>query len=84
MFNLTPYGLVGLVWSFAGGGPINTPFGTGYVSPPYSLLRRSADAQRTASVTQKVSGSVPGLPIWFHGVDFTTATLCNPMALTVQ
>ena len=62
----------------AGSGPINTPYGAGYVSPPYSIARFTADANGSTGTFHKVGGSASGIPIWFHGVDFQPGILFKP------
>ena len=84
MDNCTPGGRVYLVWSVAGGGPVNTPYGTGHVSPPYALIQLTTDGNGHAGLSQSVPAGASGLNIWFHGVDIGSSTLLNPLALTVQ
>ena len=68
--------------SVAGGGPINTPYGRGFVSAPDTLIRLTADAGGSAGMPQTVPGSASGLSVWFHGLDLASATLLIPLALS--
>ena len=81
--NCTPGGIVYFVWSAAGGGPVSTPFGTGYVSPPFNVIPLTADSAGNANMTQSVPPGISGMNLWFHGADLISATLLNPLALVV-
>ncbi|MDP6128973.1 MAG: hypothetical protein QGH77_05140 [Planctomycetota bacterium] len=81
--NCTPAGAVFFVWSVAGGGPISTPFGDGYVSPPYNVIRLNADSAGAASQDKNVPGGASGVQVWFHGADAGSATMLNALALTI-
>jgi hypothetical protein len=83
MSQCTPYGKTVLAYSLAGGGPINTPYGPGYVSKPYQLLNLTCDSNGDASLTQLVPSGMTGTQIWFHGADLGTATMLNPIAATI-
>ncbi|MCH2112971.1 MAG: zinc metalloprotease [Planctomycetes bacterium] len=82
--NCTPNQMVYFVWSVVGGGPINTPYGPGYVSNPYAIIAMPTDANGNAVNNQNVPPHVSGMDIWFHGVDIGSATLLNPLAMTIQ
>jgi hypothetical protein len=82
--NCTPVDKVFFAWSLAGGGPLSTPYGPGYVSKPFSLIKMRTDLNGHAVLTQPVPPSVAGKDIWFHGVDIGSATLLNPLAMTIQ
>ena len=82
--NCTPAGAVFFVWSVAGGGPVNTPLGPGFVSPPLHVIRLTADAAGYAGLSQPVPPGASGLQVWFHGADLGSATMMNPLALTIQ
>ncbi|MDP6850067.1 MAG: lectin-like protein [Planctomycetota bacterium] len=79
----TPNNVVYFVWSVAGGGPINTAFGTGYVSPPYSVIPLPVNSNGEASLQRPVLGGLSGWPVWFHGADFGSGLMLNPLALTI-
>ena len=81
--NCTPNDLGFFVWSLAGGGPVNTPFGTGYVSPPYTVVKMPTDATGSANLTQPVPTGTTGINVWFHGADLRSATLTNALAMTI-
>ena len=80
----SPNNVVFFVWSLAGGGPINTPFGPGYVSPPFSVIPMTTDASGNTSLTQRVPSQTTGINIWFHGADLAAASMLNPLAMTIQ
>jgi len=82
--NCTPGGQVYFAWSAAGAGPINTPYGTGYVSPPYSLIPMTADAAGNGGFQQAVPPGLSGMNLWFHGADVGSATMLNALAMTIQ
>tara|TARA_B100000959_G_scaffold46027_2_gene46827 strand:- start:206 stop:1927 length:1722 start_codon:yes stop_codon:yes gene_type:complete len=81
--NCTPNGKVFIVFSLAGGGPVSTPFGDGFVSPPYNVLKVNADGSGAASLDKDVPAGAAGVSVWFHGADHGSATLLNALALTV-
>ena len=81
--NCTPNNLAYFVYSLAGGGPINTPFGPGYVSSPYKVIPLPTDANGHAGVTKNVPAGTTGLNIWFHGADRGSQTMLNPLAMTI-
>ena len=81
--NCTPNDTAYFVWSLRGGGPVNTPFGTGYVSPPYTVVALQTDASGSANLTQPVPNGTTGINVWFHGADLQTATLTNALAMTI-
>ena len=82
--NCAQNGKVFFVWSISGGGPINTPYGTGYVSSPYHVTSIRMDASGMASLNQTVPANASGINIWFHGADVGYATMLNSLALTIQ
>ena len=81
--NCTPAGQVNLVWSLAGGGPLNTPFGIGYVSQPIHIMPFAADALGEVHVSQAVPPAGTGHSIWFHGVDLGSGVMLNPLATVI-
>ncbi len=80
----TPSNTVYFVWSFVGGGPVNTPFGTGYVSPPFKVVPLSTDSNGNVGLFQSVPPHVAGVNIWFHGADLGSQSMLNPLAMTIQ
>jgi len=81
--NCTPGGLVYFAYSLAGGGPISTPFGTAYISPPYVNLPFIADTNGDAGMDSLVPAHAQGANIWFHGADVTLGVLTNSIATTI-
>ena len=81
--NCSALGQVNLVWSVTGGGPINTPFGLGFVSQPITIIPQTADQNGEVHFTQSVPPFASGMNIWFHGVDIGSGTMLNPLALVI-
>ncbi len=82
--NATPNDFVYFVWSFVGGGPINTPFGTGYISSPYNVVPLAVDSAGHAGMTQHIPSGMVGMNIWFHGADRGSGTMLNAIAETIH
>jgi len=82
--NCTPNKNVYIAWSFAGGGPINTPFGPGYVTPPLKVMKLRMGAFGNATITQSIPLGLSGTYVWFHGVDINSGVMLNPLALCIQ
>jgi predicted outer membrane repeat protein len=80
----TPNNTVIFAWSLAGGGPINTPYGTGFVSPPFTQINLNTNANSTATMSATVPAALSNTPIWFHGVDLGSGIMLNNLALTIQ
>ncbi len=77
----TPLGPGVIAYSLAGGGPISTPWGTGYLTPPYTQLPTlTIDPLGNASFAVPVPPGTTGLPVWFHALDVASGTLTNPLA----
>ncbi|RMH03756.1 MAG: hypothetical protein D6702_05005 [Planctomycetota bacterium] len=72
-------------YSLVGGGPINSPYGPVYLTPPYrSLPPMVANAQGVASFTGPVPPTASGYPIWLHALNQTQGVLTNPLAEVIQ
>lgn len=82
--NCTPGGLVYVAYSLVGAGPVSTPFGPGYVSPPYTLVTLTANGSGVAQFTAVVPSNTEGIPVWFHGVDVAAGTMLNPIATKIR
>lgn len=83
--NCSPGNSTQVGYSLAGGGPVNTPLGLVYLSPPFNRLPvRVANAQGIASLSAPVPGNLSGRNIWFHGANLTAGLLTNPIATQVQ
>ncbi len=82
--NCAPNARVVLAWSLVGGGPINTPFGLGYLSPPFTQMNLNTSASGTATMSARVPAALSNTPIWLHGADLGSSTLVNNLALTIQ
>ena len=82
--NCTPNDMAYFVYSLAGGGPISTPFGPGYVSAPYTVMPLPTDANGHAGISKSVPAGTTGMNVWFHGADRGSATMLNPLAMIIQ
>ncbi len=79
--NATPFGTVRSGYSLYGPGPVNTPFGLLFLSPPYQELpAMTADPAGVASYSGLVPASAAGRPIWLHAIDMASQTFTNPFA----
>ena len=81
--NCTPSGIIYFVWSSTGGGPIQTAFGTGYVSHPLHITPLAANGNGQGSLSIPVPATASGLQIWMHGLDHTSGIMLNALALVV-
>ncbi|MBO46088.1 MAG: hypothetical protein CMJ96_04240 [Planctomycetes bacterium] len=81
--NATPNNTAYFVYSLAGGGPISTPFGPGYVSAPYKVIPLATDANGHAGISKSVPVGTTGMNIWFHGADRGSATMLNAIAAVI-
>jgi len=79
----TPGGISYFAYSLVGGGPINSPYGTAYVSPPYQVFPLLVDPAGDAGMSANVPPHASGASIWFHGADANSATMTNPIATTI-
>jgi hypothetical protein len=76
----TPSGRVFLGYSLAGAGPTSTPYGDVMLSPPYTRLTLTADANGDAVYSGAVPAGTSGLTVWLHALDLGSATFTNPLA----
>ncbi len=68
-----------------GGGPINSPFGPVFLTPPYvALPPLTADPQGVAKIVLPVPGFAGGASVWLHALNQTMGVLTNPLAEVVQ
>ncbi|MDP6940690.1 MAG: hypothetical protein QGH51_01575 [Planctomycetota bacterium] len=72
-----------IAWSLTGGGPIQTPFGPGYVSPPYKTIFFNTDANGSAGMSKLLPPNSSGMSVWFHGVDLGRGYLFHPKNLII-
>ncbi|MBL7007578.1 MAG: FG-GAP repeat protein [Planctomycetes bacterium] len=71
-------------YSKFGGGPINTPFGQVYLTPPYvALPPMTANALGVAQLVAPVPPIAAGANVWLHGLNQTQGILTNPIATTI-
>ncbi len=83
--NCTPGGQVRSAYSTRGGGPINSAYGTVHLTPPIkNLPNRTADSVGEATLLLSLGANTAGLSVWFQGLDITTGTLTNGVAVTIQ
>ncbi len=83
VYACTPNGQVYIAWSFAGGGPITTPWGNGLVSKPFKYVIVNADASGNLTLPNAIPNSASGLRIWLHGADAGSQTLMNGLELVI-
>ncbi len=77
--------LVFPAYSLAGGGPISTPWGAGFLTPPYvQLPTMFADASGIAAMSASVPTGFSGVSVWLQALDWESKTLSTGLALTVQ
>ncbi len=82
--NNNPGDVCQIGYSLVGGGPINSPFGQVFLTPPYSALPlMTADATGKASLVLPVPPPTAGRNVWLHALNRTQAVLTNPIATTV-
>ena len=81
----TPLGLVIAAYSLRGGGPVNTPWGTGLLTPPYVRLPvMTASSGGIAARTVPIPPTASGVQAWLQALDYASGTLSNGVSLTVQ
>jgi hypothetical protein len=72
-----PYDTVIIGYSIHGGGPIDTPWGVGYLTPPVVQLPwQTADEFGNVSLSATCP-NFPGLHIWVQALDFQAGALSN-------
>ena len=72
-------------YSVFGGGPINSPFGPVFLTPPYvPLPALTADPQGKAALTAPVPPAGAGRSVWLHALNQTLGMLTNPLAEVIQ
>ena len=87
--SFVPFRIIGRdvrsAYSTRGGGPISTVYGTVYMTPPIkNLPNRNTDAVGEATLPLSLGISTAGLSVWFQGLDLSTGTLTNGVAVTIQ
>jgi len=83
--NATVGGTVIAAYSLAGGGPINTPWGAGLLTPPwFALPFMTANAAGVASMSVSVPMGTVGMSVWFQSLDWRAQALSNGLAMTVR
>jgi hypothetical protein len=83
--NCTPGGMVLTGYSLAGQGPINTPYGSIFLSPPFSQLpNMTANAAGVASLTANVPPTIAGRVVYMQSVDVAAAGEARSNQLAVQ
>lgn len=80
----SPTSQVLLAYSFAGPGPLPTPFGNLLVSRPYSKLSLpTTDANGDVCQSVNVPPTVFGRTVWLHAFDTSAKTFSNGMSLVL-
>lgn len=85
--NCTPGSTVLTGYSLAGGGPINTPYGPIFLSPPFKQLPTlTANAGGVATMSANVPVAIAGRTVWMQSVDTGAAgeARSNQLAVLVQ
>ena len=80
----TPNNAVIFAWSFAGPGPVSTPFGQASVGHPYDTMTLGLDGNGNTTRDVFIPSSLSGFPVWMQGVDLGTGVLSNALAMTIQ
>ncbi|MCH2112740.1 MAG: hypothetical protein MK213_07765, partial [Planctomycetes bacterium] len=79
-----PSDMVVIAYSFIGGGPTNTPYGTLYLTPPFGQLPSLfANANGVAGLLANVPPTVSGFNLWLHSLNFTQSVWTNPIATSI-
>nr|MBC8328512.1 hypothetical protein [Planctomycetota bacterium] len=79
--NATPGGMVRSGYSLVGGGPVMTPYGLLYLSPPYTELPRViANGAGVSTLSRTVPAGTTGRMVWIHAIDMGSLTFTNPFA----
>lgn len=81
--NCSPGGAAVLAYSLRGGGPIWTPFGDVFLTPPYTKFALTVDNTGRASMGANVPASAAGMSVWFHAGDLTLGALTNHLAMVI-
>jgi len=72
-----PNDTVIIAYSAAGGGPINSPWGTVYLTPPIKQLPwQTADASGNVTLSATCP-NLPGLHLWLQALDLQAGVLSN-------
>ena len=83
--NASPGGNVIVANSLKGGGPTSSPYGTVYLTRPWTQMpTMTADANGEASRGGTAPATSTGLQVWLHGLDVASGTLTNPTSIIVQ
>ena len=83
--NNNPGDLVVSGYSFVGGGPTQTAYGTLLLSPPFTQFPNLiANASGNATLPANVPPVVQGWDVWLHALNFTQMVWTNPLATTFQ
>ena len=77
--NATPDDWVIFAWSFAGGGPTNTPYGIASITPPYAELQMKSDSRGVAKIIRRIPSRLSGITLWMQGADMSSARLTNAL-----
>ena len=81
----TPRRPVMVMYSFAGGGPTNTPWGILSLTPPYYFFApKIASSAGVAQFGKWVPNRFAGMDVWMQAIDWNSRAISNGLALTVQ
>ena len=82
--NASPQSQIVFGWSFVGGGPLSTPWGSVSLSLPVKQKKVMTDAFGVAVIGASVPSVLRGTAIWFQALDLASGTLSNGLAQVVQ
>ena len=85
MSNCTPGGGLIAAYSIRGGGPISSPYGNVYLTPPYKQLSvGTADTAGEYTWALSVPSGAAGYGVWWHALDLGSGVLTNPLATVID
>lgn len=75
--NAMPGDTVITAYSVHGGGPVNSPWGDLFLTPPYVTLPYRAADQHGMALYSRTCPNLPGLQLWFQSLDYEAGALSN-------
>ena len=85
LVNLTPFATAAIGYSLAGPGPVQTPLGTVFLSPPIRQLPATADPNGEVHLSFPLPPSLSGRTVYVHAGETAPAqALSNPLVVNIQ
>lgn len=85
MYHNNPGDVCLVGFSVFGGGSLPSPFGTVFLTPPFTTLPVIiANSQGVAQTTSWIPLNASGRSVWLHGFNRTAGLLTNPLAETIR